>query len=452
MSLHDHEWDVIVAGGGIAGCMAAVAAARNGAKTLLVERDGCLGGTMTNGLVGPMMTFHSAKEQVVRGLAQEVVDRLMEIKASPGHILDSTGYVETVTPFDHEGMKIVLQRMVLESGATVLLHTWVENVVLEGSTIRGIVVQNKGGQDTLYAKIVIDASGDGDIAALAGVPFQLGRPTDSLVQPVSLMFKMTDVNLSELKTYLVAHPEIARLGDRGASIYNEQDLIAVCAFNDQLQQWIETHHLHLQREHVLVFSANNPDDLIVNMTRVQEVNPLDAWDLTKAELEAREQLVGLVDFLISEIPGFEKARLIKSGSRIGVRESRRINGEYTLTAEDILASRHFDDAIARSAYPIDIHSLNDNEEDKNVFLEKGSYYEIPYRCLVPLKIENLLIAGRCLSTTYEASASTRVSPNCMEFGQAAGTAAALSFQQGVTPRRLDTSLLRQVLITQKAFL
>jgi len=446
------EWDVIVVGGGISGCMAAVASARNGARTLLIERDGCLGGTMTNGLVGPMMTFHSSKEQVIRGLAQEVVDRLIALKASPGHIIDSTGYGETVTPFDHEALKLVLQRMALESGASVLLHTLVDGVVLDGAVIRGVTVQNKGGKETLFARVIIDASGDGDVAAQAGAPFQIGRPTDGLVQPVSLIFKMTDVDLERLKACLIAHPEIARLGERGAAVYQDQTLISVNAFNDLLQEWIKARRLNLQREHVLVFSANHPADIIVNMTRIQGVNPLDAGDLSRAEFEGREQMFALVDFLTTTIPGFEQARLIASGSRIGVRESRRIIGEYLLTADDIIHSRRFADAIARSAYPIDIHAMNEADPDESIFLPRGSYYEIPYRCLTPLKIDHLLVAGRCLSATYEASASTRVSPTCMAFGQAAGTAAALCVRQAVAPRALDAALLRQVLISQNACL
>jgi hypothetical protein len=446
------KWDVIVVGGGVAGCMAAVASARNGAKTLLIERDGCLGGTMTTGLVGPMMTFHSTNQQVIFGLAQEVVDRLFELKASPGHIVDSSGYVATVTPFDHEALKLVLQRMVLESKAEVLLHTLVKDVIMEGNTIKGVQIVNKGGNNSFYADRMIDASGDGDIATFSGVPFQLGRAKDGLVQPVSLMFKMTDVNLDELKDYLVSHPEIARLGENDASIYKKQELIAVCAFNDLLQDWIKQHDLKLQRDHVLVFSANHPNDLIVNMTRVQGINPIDSWDLSKAEFETREQMFALVEFLKAKIPGFSKSRLITSGSRIGVRESRRIMGEYILTGEDLINARHFPDAIARSSYPIDIHAMNETDEDRSVFLPDGKFYEIPYRCLVPLQVENLLIAGRCISSTSDANASIRLSPTCMAFGQAAGTAAAVSLQNNISPRKLDIDLLRSTLIEQKAFI
>jgi hypothetical protein len=404
---------------------------------------------MTNSLVGPMMTFHSSSEQVITGLAQELVDRLVAQRASPGHIFDTSGYVTTVTPFDHEGMKLVLQRMALESGVSVLLHTLVENVLVDGDQMRGIVVRHKGGVEELHARVVIDASGDGDVACQAGAPYEQGRPQDGLVQPVSLMFKMSGVDLETIKDYLISHPEVARLSPRGAQAYADQYLVAVCAFDEILQESIASGEVPFKRDEVLFFSTDNPSDVIVNMSRVQHINPVNAWELSRAELEAREQIHALSHFLQRRIPGFEHARMVTSGSRIGIRESRRILGDYILTAEDVINSRHFEDGIARSAYPIDIHAPDPSEKQVDSFLKQGESYEIPYRCLVPQKIENLLVTGRCISTTHEAQASTRVSPVCMALGQAAGTAAALSIRQGSSPRQLDTNLLRQTLISQK---
>lgn len=449
--MSDHSnWDVVVVGGGMSGSMAAVAAARNGARTLLIERDACLGGTMTTGLVGPMMTFHSFKEQVVAGLAQEVVERLMALGGSPGHIFDATGYVKTVTPFDNEIMKLVLQRMLHESGAKVLLHSVVEDVVLEGEQLKGVVVRHKGGTEQLFARVIVDASGDGDVASLAGAPWEQGRSTDGLVQPVSLMFKMGDVDLQAVKDYLIRHPEVARLSPQGVEPYASQPLAVVCAFADLLQKTISAGGLSFQRENVLFFSTNHPDEVTVNMSRVQRVDPLNAWDLTGAELEAREQIFALAAFLREKIPGFGHARLIASGGRIGIRESRRILGEYVLTADDVLSGRRFEDGIARSAYPIDIHAPEPDEAHVDGFLAEGQSYDIPYRCLVPLRVDNLLVSGRCISTTHEAHGSTRVSPNCMAFGQAAGTAAALAVQLGVLPRDLDCRVLRGTLSAQGA--
>lgn len=444
------DWDVIVAGGGMAGCMAAIASARTGAKTLLIERDGSLGGTMTNLMVGPMMTFHSKTEQVVVGLAQEMVDCLIALKASPGHIEDASGYVPTITPYDHEALKLVLQRMLLGSGASVLLHTLIEDVRMEGDTLRSLVIRHKGGVEILSAQVFVDATGDGDVAVLAGAPYEAGRPEDGQVQPVSLMFKMTDVNLDEVKQYLIAHPEIARLGPKGATVYQDQPLIAVCAFNNLLQDWITAHQVPLRREHVLFFSTNHPDDVTVNMSRVQQICPTNGWELTQAELQAREQIHAIAEFLKAKVPGFARSRLIGSGSRIGIRESRRIMGEYVLTAEDVVEGRRFTDAIARSAYPIDIHAVDPSEVHHDQFLKNGGFYEIPYRCLVPQKVNHLLVAGRCISTTHEAHSSTRVSPNCMAFGHAAGTAAALAVSAQVNPRDLDVRQLRQKLVEQRA--
>lgn len=445
-----HEWDVIVVGGGVAGSIAAVASARNGAKTLLVERDACLGGTMTNGMVGPMMTFHSDKEQVIKGLAQEVVDHLMELGASPGHIFDTSGYVPTVTPFDTESLKLVLQRMAVQSGVTLLFHSLVEEVVKEGDSISGVRIRGKQGVELHRAKVVIDASGDGDVAIQAGAPVEQGREGDGLVQPVSLMFKMTDVDIESLVDYLQEHPEVARLSSRGTKAYIGQQLIAVAAFDKILQQSIQAGEIPFHREHVLFFSTNNPRDVIINMSRVQKINPVDAWDLTRAEVEAREQIFAVERFLKSRIPGFTYSRIVSSGSRIGIRESRRVMGEYKLTAQDILNSCTFEDGIARSAYPIDIHAPDPNEPHVDQFVKKGESYEIPYRSLVAKGVENLLVAGRCISTTHEAQASTRVSPVCMAIGQAAGTAAALSLKDQVSIRRVDVQKLRKLLVEQGA--
>jgi len=446
------EWDVIVAGGGMSGFVAATAAARNGARTLLVERDACLGGTMTTGLVGPMMTFHSARGQVIGGLAQEVVDRLVALHASPGHIFDASGYVHSITPFDGEALKLVAQRMLLESGAQLLLHSPIVDVICRDGGVQGVVVQHKGGRQALRAGVVIDASGDGDVAAWAGAEVETGRSADGLTQPMSLMFKMIDVDVAQLRAYLQAHPEVARLSPQGAAVYAQQKLTAVCAFGDVLQESIAAGELPLRREHVLVFSTAYEDEVTVNMSRVARLSPLDGWSLTQAEIQGREQIFAIARFLQRRIPGFAAARLAASGGRIGIRESRRVVGEYVLDATDILAGRRFADAIARSAYPIDVHAPDPGENHLDRFLMGGEYYEIPYRCLLPGGLDGLLVSGRCISTTHEAHGATRVSPSCMAFGQAAGTAAALAVRSQVQPRDLDAGMLRRVLIDQGALL
>jgi hypothetical protein len=446
------NWDVIVVGGGMSGFVAATAAARNGSKTLLIERDGSLGGTMATNLVGPMMTFHSIDKQMIKGMAQEVVDRLIALGASPGHIVDNTGYVATVTPFENEALKLVAQRIVLESGAEILLDTWVQDVIMEENTIRGVTVFHKGGRENLYGRVVIDASGDGDVAFRSGAPYEMGRNEDKRVQPVSLMFRVGPIDMKLLKDYILAHPEEFRLNEDGIKALSTQEHIAVNGLIEKLQSYIKKEDLPIRRETVLFFSTGQANEIIINMSRIADINPLDAWSLTKAELLGREQMFALVQFLQKVVPGFGNIHLLAAGARVGVRESRRIMGEYVLTEEDVLGGKHFKDAVMRNSYPIDVHPPSPEEPQFDGFLKSGEYYEIPYRCLVPKKVEQLLVAGRCISATHEAQGSSRTSPACMALGQAAGTAAALSIQEETNPRLLNPDLLRQTLLSQGVYI
>ena len=446
------HWNVIVCGGGLTGVCAAAAAARNGAKTLLIERDGSLGGTMTNQLVGPMMTFHSPHKQVIGGLAQEVVDRLMEMGASPGHIVDTSDYCATITPFDTEALKLVAMRMVTHSGATILYHTSIIGVVKEGDTLTGLEIFNKGGRSTLLADVVIDCTGDADVAYMAGAPVEVGRAADGLVQPVSLMFKLTHVDNQALRAYTAEHPAEARLTPAQAEAYLNQPLNKNTGFGEKLRAYIEAGKIPIERDDILFFNTNYEDEVIVNTSRVGQVSPLDPWAMSAAENLGREQVFGLFEFFRNEIPGFANARLVSVGSRLGVRESRRIVGEYTLTAEDIMAERRFADAIATSAYPVDIHYLRPGEDENKAFPYRGQTYQIPYRCLVPKQVEQLLVAGRCISATHEAQGSIRVSPNCMAFGQAAGTAAVASLHDECSPRLVNVDRLRGLLVKQGVIL
>jgi len=458
MDITATDWDVLVIGGGLTGVIAATAAARNGATTLLVERDGALGGTMTACLVGPMMTFHAVNEQVIRGLPQELVDRLVARGASPGHILDTSGYVATVTPFDAEALRLVAQQMVLASGARILFHTTVTDTTMAGDTITGVVTHAHGTTRTLRGRVVIDATGDADVAALAGAPTTYGRPADGLVQPVSLMFRVASWDRESFTAYVMAHPEVLRLSRHGIAPYRTEPLVAVSGFGDLLQQATAAGELgDLRREHVLFFNTHRPDEVTVNMSRVAGVNPLDPESLTAAEIAAREQVHTIMAFLRRRVPGFAHAHIAAVGARVGVRESRRIAGEVVLTGDDIRTGRRWPDAIARSAYPIDIHpptglATLDEPGLHDDFANQGVTYDIPYRALVPQSVEGLLAAGRCISTTPEAHGATRVSPSCMAFGQAAGTAAALAVRAGIAPRAVDIAALQRTLIAHGAHL
>jgi hypothetical protein len=437
------DCDVLVVGGGNAGCAAALAAARTGARTLLVERYGFLGGTATAAMVGPWMTFHAGGERIVGGIAQEIVERLIARGGSPGHLPDSSDYVPTITPFDPEIHKALLFDLMRESNVRLLLHALVVDALRDDDgAVRGARFATVGAPRSVAARRTIDATADAFVAAAAGCALQQGDERGR-VQPASLMFRLSHVDMGALAAYVRARPDQLR----SSLPVEERSADALTAVAGLYELWraAQDDGVDVPRELVSFFASPYPDEVTVNMTRVVDIDPLDPDDLTRAEVEARAQAMRLVAFFRARVPGFAGARIAATATQIGVRESRRIVGEYTLTRDDILERRTFDDAIARSAYPIDIHNPSGSGTTTHR-LPPGTSYEIPYRTLLPLAVDDLLVAGRCISTTHEALASTRLTPTVMTLGQAAGTAAALSIQAGVTPRALDARALRERLI------
>jgi glycine/D-amino acid oxidase-like deaminating enzyme len=438
------EHDVLVVGGGNAGCAAALAAARSGATTLLVERYGFLGGTATAGMVGPWMTFHSGDDRIVGGIAQEIVDRLVARGASPGHLRDASDYVATITPFDPEAHKALLFELMAEAGVDLLLHAWFLDALLdEAGRVCGARVATVAGPRELAGTVAIDASADAYVAASAGVEVQQGDERGR-VQPASLMFRLSHVDVARTAEYVSAHPSEMRTslapGERSPAA-----LTAVAGLYEIWRAAKENGEVHVPRELVSFFASPYPDEVTVNMTRVVNVDPLDPDDLTRAEVEARGQVTELLAFFRRSVPGFANARIAATATQVGIRESRRIVGEYTLTRDDVLTGRSFPDAVARSAYPIDIHNPAGSGTTTHR-LPAGRAYEIPYRCLVPRLVDGLLVAGRCISTTHEALASTRLTPTVMTLGQAAGTAAAIAVATASEPRAVDARELRARLI------
>ncbi|MFD0712029.1 FAD-dependent oxidoreductase [Paenibacillus sp. GCM10027626] len=417
----EYNYDVAVLGGGPAGIAAAISAGRNGARTVLVERYGFLGGMSTIASVYPWMTFHSAAgDQVIRGVAQEIVDRLMALGASPGHVRDTIGFVHTLTPYHPEVYKVLAYDMLQEAGVEVVLHSTVMDVVTEDNCVKRVTLQHKGGISQLQAKVYVDATGDGDIAYMAGAPWEQGNEKRK-VQPMTMKFRMRGVDLAQVKQYMQQHPE--EFYEK--SLIAELDHLPLSGVMGFYKHWKEA-GLPIERDGLLFFAGPNEDEVLVNVSRVSGLDPTNIADLSKAEIEGRRQVLLLAAFFKTKIPGFEKASVSAVGTQIGVRETRRIIGHYVLNGEDVLDGRRFSDVIARSGYPIDIH----NPEGKGVtanFIKEGGAYDIPYRSIVPLQIANLLLAGRCISTTHEAQATTRLTPSCMALGQAAGTAAALAF-------------------------
>ena len=367
------HWDVIVVGGGPGGVPSAVAAARNGARVLLVERYGFLGGMATTALVHPYMKYNAGDTIIIRGLFEEFVDLLQK----NGAILKNR------KTFDAEPMKWLLDRFVSDSGVDLLLHSQAIGVLKKDQKIKTVRVFHKGGVEDLSADIFIDSTGDGDIAAWGGAKIEIGRKKDHGFQPMTLNFRMANVDIKAMPP----RKEINKLYDEAKAKGEVKN----------------------PRENVLKFLTVHSDVIHFNTTRVIGKSSLDGWQSTEAEIEGRRQVDDMVRFLKKYVRGFENSYLMKMGSQIGVRESRRVIGKYVLTAEDVLSARHFEDGIACASYPIDIHNPAGTGTEMH-HLKKGTYYKIPYRCLVPLGVENLIVASRCISATHEAHSSLRVMP------------------------------------------
>jgi hypothetical protein len=436
--------DVAVIGGGSAGVAAATAAARNGASTVLVERYGFLGGTSTAGMVGPFMTSYTpdGKRQLVAGIFQEVIDKMVVMGGAVDPSTTEAGsawasFIDlghaNVTPFSVEALKMAALEMVCEAGARIRFHTSFVDVVMRDQQIDGILILDKAGLGLLRARTVIDTSGDGDIAAKAGAPFEVGRKADGKMMPVTLFLTIGNVDDERVIAWMKEH-EVLHPGER--------------LFECIVKQARESGDWTLEREFLNIYREPTPGQWRVNTTRVQNVDGTNPDDLSRAEIESRRQAWELIRFFRSHCPGLENAQLLATGTQVGVRETRHILGDYVLNGADVLEGRKFDDSIAQCSYPIDIH----DPQGPRGRLEgiHADHYEIPYRCLVPRDVENLLVAGRPISADHEGAASARVIPPCYATGQAAGTAASLAIKQGVAPRNVDIDQLRATLSEQGA--
>ncbi len=447
--------DVAVIGGGPAGIVAAVAAARAGSRVTLVERYGFLGGALTAALVAPMMGFHAGDRQVVAGIPEEIVGRLRSIGASPGHVPDPIDFCHTVTPFDHEGLRRVLLEMAAEAGVELWLHSVFLDAQADSGVVQAARIWQKDGAKELRARVFVDASGDGDLSVAAGASAEIGRAADHLTQPMTLVFRLGGVDWPAVMEHLERHPDDIQHGQGVRDRIDIEWLAGLpcrgfAGFGAAVREARECGEWTVPRDRLLVFEGRRPGEAIVNTTRVLDRSGISGEDLSRAEIEGRRQAYQVAEFLQRRVPGFADAYILETPAQIGVRETRRIRGDYVLTAEDVLGARKFDDAIAAGAYPVDIHDpASDRLQVRR--LPEGEYYTIPYRCLLPRGGANWLVAGRCISATHEAFAALRVSAIVMAIGQAAGTAAAMAALGGMPPRQVDPRSLRQALRDAGAF-
>lgn len=452
--LSGQGYDIIVMGGGVSGSVAAIAAGRAGAKVLLIEEHGFLGGSLTSMGVGPMMSFHNpAGEQVVRGIPDEIISRLQSRGASPGHIPDTTTYCSTVTPFDSEELKIELETMVQEAGGELLYHTQLAAVEREDDLIRRAVVCNKAGLTAYPAKVFVDATGDGDLAVRAGAPFVKGRKTDSGMQPMTMNLKLGNVDTAAIRRYALENPDdflwhpVGK--EEGLRRLAVSPRLSLAGF---LGSWAAARargEVDVPRDQVLFFETPVPGVVIVNTSRVPGLDGTDPFQLSRAESIGRRQCVQIFAFLRRHAVGFQHAIRMDTAAKIGVRETRHIEGRYLLSAEDITEARKFDDTIALGGYPIDIHAVQ-KTTTSTVHLRPDTIYQIPLRSLLPTAPGNLVVVGRCISASHEAAAAFRVTPISMAIGQAGGVAAAEAARLGVTPANVPFSVIRERLLGQGA--
>lgn len=440
------ECDVLVAGGGTAGCVAALASARRGAKTTLVERYGFVGGTMING-AGPLHSFFNLwkafpgvpKTQVVRGIPEEIIQRMIAAGGCFGHLEQEQGfgYDSVATIIDPEIFKHVMLEMLTEAGVRILFHTWVADAVMEGSRIKGLFVETKSGREALLARAVVDCTGDGDVAARAGAPWRNTYPDAKVGMP----FGMTNVDIPKAVAFFQAKGMITQLVHASKSGgpdnfvrvgFDLKKLPVFKAFMDQAGMWGP---LTVSR-HTGVFSYINT----ANLGPLDGINP---EELTRAEVVLRRQIMGMAALLRQHIPGFEKASVTWSTVQVGVRRTRIIECEHDLSLDEILQARRFDDEVV-------VYGFHDSAP--RLMIANGGAYGVPYRALLPKRIEGLLVAGRMITSDFEAHMSTRNTVSCMAQGQAAGTAAALAAVAGVAPRQLDVGALRAALLADGVFL
>lgn len=448
-------YDVIVVGGGVSGSHAAIASAKTGAKTLLIEQFGFLGGSLTAMGVGPMMTFHNKSgRQLVFGSPNDMVNRLIEKGASPGHILDSTGYCSTVTPFDAEMLKVTLEDMVVEAGAEILYHTRLIDIAQDGNKIKSVFIHNKGGIQEIPAKIFIDASGDSEMVKLSGVPFTEGRPGDGKSQPMTTNIKVGNVDTKKLREYMINNWDQFDADERAedkAEVLKRTKRISTWGFYDLWNAAKAKGEVTIPRDNVLFFETNTEGEFIFNTSRVLGFNPVNPFDLSKAETLGRKQCVEIYKFLKKYAPGFENATFVSTAPHIGVRESRHPLAKKVLVSDDLVNEVRFKEVIAVGGYPIDIHSPDGGNTDSVHLNAEGAYY-IPKDSLLVNEVENLVLSGRAIGADHHASAAVRVTPIAMAIGQGAGTLAALSVLNNVSPEELDYSKLEAKLKEHGAYL
>jgi hypothetical protein len=438
------ECDVLVIGGGVTGVAAATAAARNGANTILVESKPFVGGNATTGLCLHNFVTKNGR-QVVFGIAQEMVDRLIEVGGAVGHI-PYKGPMNYVTPVDGDMFRTLATQMLDEAGVTVLYGVNVIGAESDNGYVEGVEVALKGGLSKIKAKAYIDSSGDADVAVFAGANYRKGDRKTGKMQPISMILRTygTDTRLIA-ESIGVSEPAMAN--KKGLS-----EPIPVY-FNGSFSEWndvIREKNIFPNDDHMVFFNTVWPNQVNVNTSAISGLDGTDPRALSHATVKLTQQCAKIGEFLKEYVPGFKDA-YFKSSIFAGVRQTRNIEGLYEITDEDVNSGRKFEDTIGQVCFPVDIH---DPDTGQATFYQIGSdgAFDIPYRSLIPKGLKNILVAGRCISASHYAHGATRNMAPCLVMGESSGVAAAIASQQGANVSEIDVRKLQDTLEEQGVFL
>lgn len=437
--------DVVVIGGGPAGLCAAVAAARGGAKVILVEKNAFCGGMATAGMVAPFMTCYDSggDKMLIRGIFEELVERLIAVGGAihPSKVESKTAFTSYidkghvhVTPFKAESLKIVADEMLTEAGVKILYHTQLVDAEAEGDRVTRIIVAMKEGLASIRAKAFIDCSGDGDLAAMAGAEYTVGNK-EGKMQPATMFFTVGGVDVSKVDA------DIAENWDN----FYRKDGINYRSLHWWVAKAKENGDWPLDRVSIGLFRGVEEDEFSINTSRVMNIDGTKSESLTEGEIAGRQQVRIIFNFLKKYVPGFENSRLILSGSTLGIRETRHIKGIRTLCVDDVLGCVVPEDSIMLAANSVDVHGKYGPKSNEYITIPAGKCYGIPYGTMIPPAFSNLAVAGRSISADCESAGAIRVMPPCMGIGQAAGTAVAMAVLEGTDLRKLDVNALREKL-------
>ncbi|MFA7539812.1 MAG: FAD-dependent oxidoreductase [Sphaerochaetaceae bacterium] len=432
------RFDVLVVGGGVAGVCGAISAARTGLNVALIESSPMVGGIVTEGPLEALMTFHDNQGQIVKGIADEIIVRLIAKGGSPGYISDTVGYCNSLVPYDAELIKLVMYEMLEESKCSLYLNSLVTAVTIQDSKVVSVIINGNSSREELSCLAIIDASGGGEIARLAGASLLYGRESDSKVQPMTTLCKIGNVNTELLRAYVKSNPHHFKLA-------NNADLntpyLHLWGFKDVLEQGAIEKKLSLNRKELQLMMTPTKGEVVINFSRFVG-DPRRIEDVSRAQITTIKQIHQLLNYLKESLEAFKNAQLLHTG-KIGIRESRRVKGIYELTPEDILNQRQFEYSVAKGAFPIDIHQPDGQSLTTKSL--NGSYC-IPMESIISIDIENLFIAGRCISAKHEALASARITATAMATGHAAGVLATIY----ALHKTVDYGKVKELLASQNA--